>query len=82
MVTPELLAILCCPETHQPLELAAPGTVAAINQKIARGELKNRVGERIDEPVEGGLERSDGKYFFPIRRGIPVLLIDQAILLE
>jgi uncharacterized protein YbaR (Trm112 family) len=79
MIKPELLAILCCPETHQPLTEATPDLLTKLNTRIAAAQLKNRAGELVKDPIEGALIRQDGKYFYPIRKEIPVMLIDQAI---
>ncbi len=81
MFKQELLDILCCPETHDGLSIASAELVAEINQKIAAGQLKNRAGELVKEPIDGGLLRADGKLLYVIRQEIPVLLIDQAVAL-
>jgi len=77
-----LLAILVCPETRQRVRLAAPDVVAALNRRIEQGRLKNRAGAEVRLPLEAGLEREDGKVLYPIRKGIPVLLIEEAIALD
>ncbi len=79
MITPDLLGILCCPETHQDLRLAQPAVVEKLNAQIAAGTLKNRIGQPIQEKIDGGLIRSDGRFLYPIRRDIPVMLVDEAI---
>ena len=56
----ELLNILCCPETHQKLQLAAPPILEKLNQQIAAGSLHNRAGRALDEKVAAGLVRADG----------------------
>jgi uncharacterized protein YbaR (Trm112 family) len=79
MIKKELLEILCCPETHASLALASDDLIAETNRKIALGQLKNRAGETVTTPIDGGLLRDDGKIFYVIRKDIPVLLIDQGI---
>ena len=79
MIDPELLEILCCPETHQGIALADASLVEELNHQIAAGKLQNRGGQPFVEKIDGGLVRADGKYVYPIRQDIPVMLIDEAI---
>ena len=79
MLDPELLNILCCPETHQPLTVASREAVEKLNQKIQAGDARNRAGQPVQDKVDGGLVRQDGKFLYPIRRDIPIMLIDEAI---
>ncbi|MFP4014462.1 MAG: Trm112 family protein [Chitinispirillaceae bacterium] len=79
MVDKELLDILCCPETKQDLTLIEGEEIKKINAKIKKGEIKNRGGEVVKEPIDAGLLREDRKYLYPIREDIPVMLIDEAI---
>ena len=79
MVDPELLKIMCCPETHQPIALAEPSVIEQLNQQIAAGQLKNRAGQPVKEKIDGGLVREDKKFLYPVRGNIPVMLIDEAI---
>lgn len=79
MIDPELLKIMCCPETHQPIELADATLVAKLNEQIAAGQLKNRGGQPVKERIDGGLIRTDKKFLYPIRQDIPIMLIDEAI---
>ncbi len=79
MIDAELLKILCCPETHQPLRVAEPALVEKLNQQIAAGGLQNRAGQPVAVNLDGGLVRADGKFLYPIRRDIPVMLVDEAI---
>jgi len=75
----ELLQILCCPETHQKLKLAALPLLERINQHIVAGHLQNRSGQNIQDRIDGGLVRADGRYLYPLRQNIPILLVDEAI---
>jgi uncharacterized protein YbaR (Trm112 family) len=79
MLNADLIAILCCPETHQPVSLASADLVQAFNDKIKSGSLQNKAGEKISEPIEGALIREDNRFAYLIRNGIPNLLIDQAV---
>jgi uncharacterized protein YbaR (Trm112 family) len=79
MIDRELLEILVCPETKQPVRLAESEVVARINAAISRGGVINRGGEAVKEAISGGLIREDGKLLYPIRDEIPIMLIDEAI---
>lgn len=79
MIDADLLKILCCPETHQEVRLAEPVVVERLNQQIAAGAVKNRAGELVQEKLDGGLIRADGKVLYPIRGKIPVMLVDEGI---
>ena len=79
MIDKDLLQILACPETHQPLAEAEAALLAQVNDRIVAGQAKNRAGAAVTEKLEGGLVRQDGKLVYPIREGIPVLLIDEGI---
>jgi uncharacterized protein YbaR (Trm112 family) len=79
MIDPELMKILCCPETHQELRMAETARVDELNRQIAAGSLRNRAGQLVTEKLDGGLVRADGKCLFPIRGEIPVMLMDEAI---
>ena len=74
-----LLEILACPETKQPLTLAEASILTALNNRIRQGDLTNRGGGSVTEPIEGGLIREDHRYLYPIRDEIPIMLIDEAI---
>ncbi len=78
-IDPELLKILCCPETHQDIRLAEPSLIEQINREITAGRLQNRAGQPVKEQIDGGLLRADGKFLFPIRHDIPVMLVEEAI---
>jgi uncharacterized protein YbaR (Trm112 family) len=78
-ISPDLLEILVCPETRQPVAPASEATLAKLNSEIAEERLRNRGGERVTAPIEEGLVREDGRILYPIDDGIPVMLIDESI---
>ena len=78
-IDPELLKILACPETKEPVSLASDELVAKLNSLIEKGGVKNRGGDNVTETMDAGLLREDGRFLYPIRDDIPVMLIDEAI---
>lgn len=82
MVDPELLEILVCPETKQPVRVADNDLVERINLAIQSGEIRNRAGEQVKDPIDGGLVREDGVLLYPVREDIPIMLIDEALELD
>ena len=79
MLHPELINDLCCPETKQRLHLADPALINSLNDRIGSGQARNRAGQQVGEKIDAGLLREDGKMLYPIRRNIPIMLIDEAI---
>ena len=79
MVDPELLEILVCPETHQPVRPAGDELLSRLNEAIRSGGVTNRGGNAVGDPVEEGLVREDNKVLYPVREDIPIMLIDEAI---
>ena len=82
MIDKELLAILCCPETKQPVAFADSVLVNKLNEAVTRGGLKNKGQKPVSEQMDGGLIRMDQKILYPIREGIPVMLIEEGIPLD
>jgi uncharacterized protein len=75
MLDAELLALLVCPETHQDVNLATAGEIALLNEAIREGRVRTAGGNPVDQPVEGALIRVDRAVAYPIRDGIPVMLV-------
>ena len=81
-VSSELLEILVCPETKQPVAVAPDDVLARINADVEAGTLRNRGGDAVEKRVEEALLREDGKVLYVVDDGIPVMLIDEARPLE
>jgi uncharacterized protein YbaR (Trm112 family) len=79
MIDKKLLDILCCPETRQDVSFADADTIKKINDAIQSGNVVNRGGKAVKDPIAAGLIREDGKFLYPIREDIPIMLIDEAI---
>ena len=78
-VSAELLEILVCPETKQPISVASDAVLATLNEKIQANSLKNRGGGRVKTAITEGLVREDGKILYVVDDGIPVMLIEESI---
>jgi uncharacterized protein YbaR (Trm112 family) len=81
MLNAELLALLVCPETHQDVTLATDPEVAQINEAIRKGQIRTAAGAAVDQPVDGALIRADRAIAYPIRDGIPVMLVAEGLAL-
>ena len=82
MIDQELLDILVCPETKQPVRLADQDLLTLLNAAINAGDVADRGGSAVESEVEEGLVREDGLLLYPIRDDIPIMLIDEAIPLD
>jgi len=78
-IDPELLEILVCPETHQPVKLADEEMLASLNGRIRANALKNHQGQLVSRTVEEALVREDGKAVYLVDDGIPNMLIDERV---
>lgn len=78
-VSPELLEILVCPESRQPVAPAPESLLARLNEQIRQGTLRNRGGEKVEAEIDEGLLREDGKILYIVDDSIPVMLIEESI---
>ena len=77
----QLLDILCCPENKQAVSLIDEEKLQILNEKIAMGKLQNKSGKLVKEKLEGALLRADQAVAYPIRDGIPIMLIDEGLII-
>jgi len=79
VIDKELLDILACPDSKEPVYLAHESVVEELNRRIEAGGVANRGGKPVEKKMDGGLVREDGAYLYPIEDDIPIMLIDEAI---
>jgi uncharacterized protein YbaR (Trm112 family) len=75
----ELLDILCCPVTKEPLEMLAADKLAHVNDLIAEGKIKTVDGKPVETKIVEALITTDGKTIYRIDDDIPVMLVDMGI---
>ena len=81
MLSPEFLEILRCPDDHSRLTAADGGLLSRLNESVAAGQNgKNRGGRPVEKRLDGALLCADGKVAYPIIDQIPILLVDEGIL--
>ena len=79
MLDPELVKILVCPDNRTPVRVASEQEITDLNQKVEEGVLQDIGGRKVNDKLDGGLIREDGDRLYPVRKNIPVMLIDEAI---
>jgi uncharacterized protein YbaR (Trm112 family) len=72
---------LRCPQTQQPLRPIDSAKLDELNKAIRGGELQNEAGDAVEQTLDGGLVREDDAVVYPIRDGVPNLLVPDRILL-
>ena len=77
----KLLQMLRCPIDGSTLAIAEKSAVAAMNAAIAAGELRDRLDQKVEEPIDGALVTPDQKRAYLIRSGIPTMIADESVTL-
>jgi uncharacterized protein YbaR (Trm112 family) len=78
-VSTELIEILVCPETRQPVSLATEDTLERVNEQARQGQLRNRGGDTVKGPITEALVREDARILYIVEDDIPVMLIEESI---
>lgn len=78
-VSEELLDILVCPETKQPVSVASDTVLSKLAEDVRAGTVRNRGGTQLESAPTEGLVREDGRILYPVDDGIPVMLIEESI---
>ena len=79
MLDPEFVKILVCPENRTPVRAASEQEITDLNQRIEEGTLQNIGGRKVNDMLDGGLIREAGDRLYPVRKNIPVMLVEEAI---
>jgi uncharacterized protein YbaR (Trm112 family) len=82
LITAEFLAMIRCPENRSKLALADSALVDRLNAAIRAGRLKNRAGQAVAEPIDAALVREDQQVAYPIMDDIPILLVDEGMMMD
>lgn len=75
----DLLEILVCPATKQPLEILREDRLATLNAAIAAQRVVNAGGKKVEAPLAEGLITTDGKTIYRIDDDIPIMLVEEGI---
>ena len=79
MLDPEFVKILVCPDNRTPVRIASEQEITNLNQKIEEGSLQNIGGRKVNDKLDGGLIREAGDRLYPVRKNIPVMLVEESI---
>jgi uncharacterized protein YbaR (Trm112 family) len=75
----ELLSILRCPETGGVLRSATSAELERINAAIRSAAIRNRSGEIVVvEPLDDSLICDSAGLCYPVRDGLPIMLVGEA----
>lgn len=53
--------------------------IDSINQQVGAGGIRDRSGSRVTVSLDAGYVNNDQSVFYPVRQGIIILSVDQAI---
>lgn len=79
MFSPTQLLHLRCPITGSPLCEMSPALLSEAQRRIERAELFTRMGVRVSGPLDAALLNADRSWCYPIVRGIPQMMADEAV---
>jgi len=78
-LSPDLLAILADPETHQPVTLATDAEIEGLKEAIRAGRARRKDGGAIPDQFDGAFLSQGGKVAYLVVDGIPNFLIDERL---
>ena len=77
-----LLDIVCCPATRQPMVSMSSATLAKLNGLVREQKIRDRDDALVTDELKAALVTDDGKLAYPVVNGIPVLLVERGIALS
>ncbi len=77
-----MVSILACPENLTPVRLATDAEIGTINARIAAGQLKDRAGATVRNPIDAALIREDSRIAYRFDGSVPVMVIEQGLVLD
>lgn len=77
-----LLEILRCPENLTVLRLATRAELDATTERIKARQIKSWGGKAVTLPIEAMLIRADGKIGYRFEGAAPVMIIEEALVLD
>ncbi len=78
----DFLQMVRCPVSGKPLVPADAELLARVNDAVASGRLKTRIGDLVTRPLDAGLVDRDGRYMLAVYDDIPNLIPDDSIPLD
>ncbi len=75
----DLLKILCCPVSKQPVKMLESDKLKKLNDLIESKSIKDNEGKIVEQPIIEALVTVDDKTIYRIDDEIPVMLVDASI---
>lgn len=82
MIADDILELLVCPESKQPLHRSDPALLEHLKHEAVAGTLRTIDGAAVSVDFDDILVRQDRRIGYLVRGGIPVLLVDQGVSLN
>ena len=77
--SPEMMALLRCPESGSGLTMLQPDQIERLNLLQNDQQLFDRSGQTISEKLEAAAINQEQSWIYPVRDGIISLIKDKAI---